>query len=465
MKIINKYRKFIFAAVITILAILMIHSNAALSKSAFPLYQNHFQTYFGIGTAMFLILFNGSLISEYLKSALAALLASSIGIYLKIYHYSVPTFKKEEDLALFQSALQSYLAFLKNYYWMIILLAVGLGLLGTYISKVSDRIDERKGIAGNSFLGKTKSLIYMSIFTSITAVSAIKMNLSFRDMDSPYIGIGIALILLFIQGFMISNYKYSILSALVVSLLGIFLKVNYYVLPYFADTAYGESYINEQFLPHIATLKSYFWAYSLSLLAAALLGTLLAKAIQSLGQKMKEQEENKVFLDSRMISYISVFVAISVVVNVLRVGVLSFGGFPIIFSGFVLGPLAGFIVGGLADVISFIIRPSGDFNILFTLTSALTGAIPILVVRFLGKEDAKLPLWKAFVGIAVGQLITSVLLAPLFLALFMGTDKGFMFYAVKAFVKQAFSVPIYAIVLVSLHESLMRSGVKLENVN
>lgn len=463
MKHFGKLKQFMLPMVIVVLAILAIHSNALLNKSAFPLYKDNYQSYYGLIIGFLFIMINGSLINHYVYSAMASVLTASVGIYLKVYHYSLPTFKDQAAAAIFQSSLDSYLQFLKSYYWAMILLAAVLGLAGTFISKLGEKLDRQNVKSDNTFLNKNKIMIYMAIFTSIIAVFAIKMNISFGENHSVYNGLIVAIILCFLNGYIASNLRFAAFSGAAVALIGIYLKVNHYIKPYFKDQALMEAYQKEAFFPYIETLKQYFWLFTVGFVLVAVIGSTLGKTVEKISANAKATKAGKkTFLETRMMAYISIFVAISVVVNILRVGSLSFGGFPIIFSGFVLGPLSGFIVGALADVLSFIIRPSGPFNILFTLTSAMTGAIPILVVRLLGYRDKKLSLWKVLVGIAIGQLITSVILAPLFLAFFMGNDKGFLYFATKAFVKQALSVPIYAIILVSLHESLMRSGIRVE---
>jgi len=55
---------------------------------------------------------------------------------------------------------------------------------------------------------------------------------------------------------------------------------------------------------------------------------------------------------------------------------IGFGSVPIMIAGIVLGPQTGFLVGAVADLVGFVISPTGSFMPGFTLTSALTGAIP-----------------------------------------------------------------------------------------
>lgn len=171
----------------------------------------------------------------------------------------------------------------------------------------------------------------------------------------------------------------------------------------------------------------------------------------------KEISPSKKFSTKR-ITYLAIFVAMSVAINTARIGSVSFGGFPIISSGYLLGPVNGFIVGALADVVGFIIRPSatGGFNPLFILTSALTGFIPAFATKLLKEEYPKFSLVKILIGIGIGQLITSVILVPIFRVMLYGGNT-FYYFAIQALIKQALSVPIYAFLVNAVNESLSRS--------
>ncbi|WMM23384.1 folate family ECF transporter S component [Tissierella sp. MB52-C2] len=165
----------------------------------------------------------------------------------------------------------------------------------------------------------------------------------------------------------------------------------------------------------------------------------------------------KSIFTTKKIAYAAIFIAISVAINTMRIGSISFGGFPIIFSGYVLGPLMGFIVGALADVVGFLIRPSatGGFNPLFVLTSALTGAIPIIITRLLGDKYPNYKLWKIFLGIFIGQTITSVVMVPIFISLITGKNTVW-YYIYKAAAKQIVSIPIYAILLKAINDTITK---------
>ena len=161
-----------------------------------------------------------------------------------------------------------------------------------------------------------------------------------------------------------------------------------------------------------------------------------------LGEKLKE-ERNELFKSIKLVN-MSIFVALSVAINTMRVGSVSFGGFPIILSGYLLGPIPGFIVGAMSDIVGFIIRPSAlGFNPVFILTSALTGLIPVVVTNLLGNKYPRFEMHKVLIGIFIGQILTSVIMVPIFSTIIYGKH-SFWFLAYRAFIKQVISIPIYA---------------------
>ncbi|KAB3534105.1 folate family ECF transporter S component [Alkaliphilus pronyensis] len=59
---------------------------------------------------------------------------------------------------------------------------------------------------------------------------------------------------------------------------------------------------------------------------------------------------------------------------------LGFGNLPIILSGILLGPMAGVLTGIVSDLLGVLILSQGGFHPGFTLSAALTGFIPGVVV-------------------------------------------------------------------------------------
>ncbi len=96
----------------------------------------------------------------------------------------------------------------------------------------------------------------------------------------------------------------------------------------------------------------------------------------------------KLSLSSKSIAYIALLTAISVVLNIYSIPLmdnalkLSFTYLICFVAGAFFGPLAGFLVGGLGDLIGFIIAPLGAWLPLVTLSSALIGFIPGIIFKY-----------------------------------------------------------------------------------
>jgi ECF transporter S component (folate family) len=110
------------------------------------------------------------------------------------------------------------------------------------------------------------------------------------------------------------------------------------------------------------------------------------------------------------------FVALSIVLTrMLSINTpffrIGFGAVPIMIAGIVMGPQYGFIVGAVADLVGYMINPMGSFMPGFTLTSALTGAIPALLWQ--ATESRMLILEKRTFWISLLVLVAGVTLSIL----------------------------------------------------
>lgn len=99
----------------------------------------------------------------------------------------------------------------------------------------------------------------------------------------------------------------------------------------------------------------------------------------------------------------------------IRIGL---GGLPIILGGIIFGPLAGGIIGAFSDLLGYFINPIGAYMPHFTLTSALTGIIPALVLKLSQRDEPNV--LELGIAIAVGQIVTSIVLVPYFLHVLFG---------------------------------------------
>ncbi len=125
--------------------------------------------------------------------------------------------------------------------------------------------------------------------------------------------------------------------------------------------------------------------------------------------------------------------------EVVRIG---FGGFPIIFAGILFGPIAGGIVGAIGDIIGMIISPMGAYMPHFTLTAALTGIIPGLIMMNCKDIACRASIKRLLLAIGVGQIVTSIILVPYFMNTLFGVPFGVSLP--PRLISQAISIPLYA---------------------
>lgn len=90
---------------------------------------------------------------------------------------------------------------------------------------------------------------------------------------------------------------------------------------------------------------------------------------------MNKERSLKRMINAAFLIAISIVLTrmLSITTPFFRIG---FGSVPIMIAGIVLGPKYGFAVGAIADLVGFMMNPMGSFMPGFTLTSAMTGAIP-----------------------------------------------------------------------------------------
>lgn len=169
-------------------------------------------------------------------------------------------------------------------------------------------------------------------------------------------------------------------------------------------------------------------------------------------------------ITAREISIAGLLIALNIILSrVITIpGIINFGGFPIIFAGIAFGPVMGGIVGTVGDIVSFVVRPTGPFMPHFVLTSALTGIIPGLMMMVLRSELRNPKIWKVFISILTGQVITTVLMVPYFREILFG--QPFMVNFLRTLPKQAINIPAYSFMIVILIKALYRAGA-LQEVN
>lgn len=137
--------------------------------------------------------------------------------------------------------------------------------------------------------------------------------------------------------------------------------------------------------------------------------------------------------------------AFQLIPNLPGTYLFKFNGFPIILSGFVLGPAGGFWCGGLADVVAYLIKPTGPYIPVFTLTSAITGWLPCWIYLRLAPRQGdrlRLSLTHLLVSIGLAQAATKVLLGTVLRAALFGLPWRVLALHVTG--EQMVHIPLYA---------------------
>ena len=127
----------------------------------------------------------------------------------------------------------------------------------------------------------------------------------------------------------------------------------------------------------------------------------------------------------KKLSLAAIFIALSIVfARLLYINIVvfrfSFAPIPLHLAGYLLGPVWGFLVGAMSDLIGVMINSQGTMHWGITLVSALQATIPGLVILFNRK---KLDIKSIIISNIFTTAICSLLLMTIFLAQLQG--KGF----------------------------------------
>ncbi|HHV78873.1 MAG TPA: folate family ECF transporter S component [Firmicutes bacterium] len=166
-------------------------------------------------------------------------------------------------------------------------------------------------------------------------------------------------------------------------------------------------------------------------------------------------------MHSKTVSRIGILVALSVIltryfgfmVNVAGViGLrISFGEVPIMVSGILLGPAVGAVTGILSDLIGYMLNPAGGpYYPGFTLTAALEGVLPSIVLSALGQGQRGKPKgsWsfpKILLAVAITGVSCSTLLNTFWIHRLYG--KAFVVLLPSRIVARAFLIPVHSMVI------------------
>ena len=160
-------------------------------------------------------------------------------------------------------------------------------------------------------------------------------------------------------------------------------------------------------------------------------------------------ESAKNLRETKVICICSIMVAMYVVLDMFQIQlapqiVISFSFIPIAVAGWMFGILPAMLVGGVSDIMSFLIKPTGAFFPGFTITAILTGAVFGL---FMYKTKGKSIWLMSIVSKLVVTLALNIGLNTLWTS--MLTGKAYLVLLYGRIVKNAVMLP-FEIVLMAL---------------
>lgn len=161
--------------------------------------------------------------------------------------------------------------------------------------------------------------------------------------------------------------------------------------------------------------------------------------------------------DVRTLTGSALLIAIAVIIDFLRIVIsnimeISFGFLAIVMAGILYGPLIAGLVGGVSDIIQYIVRPTGPFFPGFTLNAILSG---IIYGLFLYKKE--LSIKRISLCVLVEGIIIILLLTPMWLSIMYGAKIFAIPRIIKFFVMFPIKVAlIYACGKLIEKQNLMR---------
>jgi ECF transporter S component (folate family) len=152
---------------------------------------------------------------------------------------------------------------------------------------------------------------------------------------------------------------------------------------------------------------------------------------------------------------LALFVALNIIIGTLFIELSSTLriGFSFIVVGacaLFYGPVATGCVGMIADIIKYIIRPSGPFFIGFTLNEFIGGFLTGLILY-----KKPITIKRVFFARLVVIFTVNLVLTPIWLSILYG--KGIMVYVSARIIKNIILLPIETIILYGVLKSVERA--------
>ncbi len=156
----------------------------------------------------------------------------------------------------------------------------------------------------------------------------------------------------------------------------------------------------------------------------------------------------------KVLTMAAMLVAVAVILGFLKIPItplieIRFGWMPISVAGTLLGPALAAIVGGLADIGGYLVKPTGPFFPGFTISNVISG---LIFGFFLYKKDVTLV--RIILAEVCNMLLVGLLLNTLWLSILYGNP----FYVVllSRLPKEVVMLPINTAILALIVKPVKR---------
>ena len=165
--------------------------------------------------------------------------------------------------------------------------------------------------------------------------------------------------------------------------------------------------------------------------------------------------------DVKVLTTTALLIAVATVLGFFKIPInqlieLRFSFLPIAASGMLFGPVVGGLVGLLADVLGYMVRPTGPFFPGFTIATMISG---VIFGAFLHKKKLTVP--RVIVANLVETIVVSLVINTFNLMILYGNP----FWAVLSakLLKNAIMFPINTCLLYLTLQSLQRLPMFVQN--
>lgn len=202
----------------------------------------------------------------------------------------------------------------------------------------------------------------------------------------------------------------------------------------------------------------------------ALFGILLIGSTIFFGWQYQKNKLKIKIVSTRTITVLAMFVALSIVFKMISNTIsnllivpqlkLSISYIPWVVAGLSLGPVGGFIVGGIGDILGQLIVPTGGAPIpLLTLSNALFGVFPAIFYQYLkspSKHSYAFDILKIVLGMLVSTIVCTMGISSVVLWKLYAPDTNFLYYVAVNRSPQLFAIVINTLIIIWLLKPLKK---------